>query len=58
MVLDVAATTGEINEGQMIIQRIDPTMKATGLSISTVTADAGCAYAKVYGAFESRTVEA
>lgn len=51
-------TTGEINEGQMIIQRIDPTMKATGLSISTVTADAGCAYAKVYGAFESRAVEA
>ena len=58
VVLDVAVTTGEINEGQMIVERIDATMEATGLSISTVTADAGYAYAKVYGAFERRAIGA
>ena len=58
VVLDVAVTTGEINEGQMIVERIDAAMEATGLSISTVTADAGYAYAKVYGAFEHRTIDA
>jgi transposase len=58
VVLDVAVTTGEINEGQMIVERIDAAMEATGLSISTVTADAGYAYAKVYGAFEHREIDA
>lgn len=58
VVLDFAVTTGELNEGQMIVDRIDATMEATGLSISTVMADAGYAYAKVYGAFECRAIDA
>jgi transposase len=58
VVLDVAVTTGEINEGQMIVERIDATMETTGLPIGIVTADAGYAYAKVYGAFERRAIEA
>ena len=33
-------------------------MAATGLSVSTVTADAGYAYAKVFGAFEHRGIAA
>ena len=58
VVLDVAVTTGETNEGQIIVERIDATMAATGLSVSTVTADAGYAYAKVFGAFEHRGIAA
>jgi transposase len=58
VVLDVAVTTGEINEGQVIVERIDATMEATGLSLSTVTADAGYAYAKVFAAFEHRGIDA
>lgn len=46
MVLDVAVTTGETNEGQMIVERIDATMAAMGLAVSTVTADAGYAMRK------------
>lgn len=40
VVLDVAVTTGEINEGQTI-ERIEAAMVSTGLSVSTVTAGAG-----------------
>lgn len=39
-------TTGETNEGQMIVERIDATMAAMGLAVSTVTADAGYAMRK------------
>ncbi|RWH34345.1 MAG: IS5/IS1182 family transposase, partial [Mesorhizobium sp.] len=56
VVLDVAVTTGEINEGQMIVERIEAAMVSTGLSVSTVTADAGYAYAKVFGALERRGI--
>ncbi|PDT79684.1 hypothetical protein CO676_31850 [Sinorhizobium sp. BJ1] len=42
----------------MIVERIDATMEATGLSLSTVTADAGYAYAKVFAAFEHRGTDA
>ncbi|RWF01608.1 IS1182 family transposase, partial [Mesorhizobium sp.] len=58
VVLDVAVTTGEINEGQMIVERIEAAMVSTGLSVSTVTADAGYAYAKVFGALERRGIDA
>lgn len=44
VVLDVEVTTGEINEGQEILARLDAT--ATTIGASTVTADAGYAYAK------------
>jgi len=58
VVLDVAVTTGEVNEGQVIIERIDTAMERMGLTISTVTADAGYAYAKVFAAFERRGIDA
>ena len=58
VVLDVAVTTGQVNEGQMIVERIDTTMEATGLSLNTVTADAGYACAKVFAAFEQRGIDA
>ena len=50
-------TTGETNEGQVIIERIDATATTTGRSPVTVTADAGYAYGKVYGDLEQRGVD-
>ena len=58
VILDVEVTTGELNEGQVVVERIDATMATTGLPITTVTADAGYAYAKVYGALERRGIDA
>ena len=49
VVLDVEVTTGETNEGQVVIERIDAAAATTGTAIKTLTADAGYAYAKVYG---------
>ena len=57
VILDVDVTTGEINEGQVVEERVDATMATTGVPITTATADAGYAYAKVYGAFERRGIE-
>ena len=44
VVLDVEVTTGEVNEGQVVIERIDAAAATTGVAIQTVTADAGYAY--------------
>jgi hypothetical protein len=51
-ILDVAVTTGQTNEGEMIEPQVEDVEAATGISIRTVTADAGYAYAMVYGALE------
>jgi hypothetical protein len=51
-------TTGELDEGQVVGSRIDATMATTGVPITTVTADAGYAYGKVYGALERCCIEA
>jgi transposase len=58
VILDVEVTTGELNEGQIVESRIDATMGTTGVPITIATADAGYAYAKVYGALERRGIEA
>jgi transposase len=58
VILDVALTTGQTNEGEMIEPQVDEVEVATGTSIKTVTADAGYAYAKVYGALERRGIDA
>lgn len=58
VVLDVEVTTGEINEGQVIMERLDATVATTGVAIKTATADAGYAYAKVFGGLERRGIEA
>jgi hypothetical protein len=41
VILDVEVTTGELNEGQVVVERMDATMARTGLPITTVAADAG-----------------
>jgi transposase len=58
VIVDVEVTTGEINEGQVLEERVDAAMVTTGVGITTVTADAGYAYAKVYGAMERRGIDA
>jgi transposase len=57
VVLDVEVTTGETNEGQVILDRLDATAATTGQAIRTATADAGYAYAKVYGGLEQRGID-
>jgi transposase len=58
VVLDVEVTTGQKNEGEMIEAQVDEVEATTGIDIKTVTADAGYAYAKVYGALERRDINA
>jgi uncharacterized protein YggE len=58
VILDVAVTTGQTNEGEMIEPQVDEVQATTGNDIKTVTADAGYAYAKVYGALERRGIDA
>lgn len=58
VVLDVEVTTGEVNEGRVVLARIDAAAATTGVPIRTVTADAGYAYAKVYGGLERREIAA
>ncbi len=57
VVLDVAVTTGEVSEGDMIESQVDEVRSATGQEIGTVTADAGYAFAKVYGGLERRGID-
>jgi len=38
VILDVAVTTGEVNEGQILESQLEATMATTGVSITTVTA--------------------
>ncbi|WGR93400.1 hypothetical protein MTX26_26900 [Bradyrhizobium sp. ISRA443] len=47
---DVAVTTGQTNEDEMIEPQVDEVEAMTGIDIKVVTVDAGYAYAKVYRA--------
>ena len=58
VILDVEVTTGELNEGQHIVEQVDRTAERTGTAVTTVTADAGYAYGKVHGAMEERNIHA
>jgi transposase len=58
VILDVAVTTGQTNEGEMIEPQVDEIKATTGMAIRTVTADAGYSYGKVYGALEQRGIDA
>jgi transposase len=58
VILNVEVTTGQTNEGEMIEVQVDEVEATTGIDIKTVTADAGYAYAKVYGALERRDIDA
>ena len=57
VVLDVAAATGEVCEGDMIESQVDEVRAATGREIGTAAADSGYAFAKVYGGLERRGID-
>lgn len=57
VILGVEVTTGETNEGEMIEAQVDDVISATGAEVEVVTADAGYAYAKVYGGLERRGID-
>ena len=57
VVLDVAVTTGAVSESGMIEAQVDAVRETTGRTIGTVTADAGYAYAKVFGGLERRRID-
>jgi len=58
VILDVEVTTGEVNEGQELLARLDAAAETTGKAIRAVTADAGYAYAKVFAGLEARDIKA
>ena len=58
VVLDVEVTTGEVNEGEQMLARLDAAAEMTGAPIATVTADAGYAYGKIFGGLEDRNIAA
>lgn len=58
VVLDVAVTTGEVNEGDHLLGGLDRAAELTGSTADMVTADAGYAYAKVFAGLEEREVTA
>jgi len=58
VVLDLEVTTGEVNEGEQMLERLDAAAAAIGGQIGTVTADAGYAYGKIFGGLEQRKIAA
>ncbi len=58
MIVDIAVTTGETNEGAELVPAVERIEALTGTHVATATADAGYAYAKVYGALERRRTDA
>lgn len=58
VIVDVEITTGELNEGNELIATVERIEATIGTHIEIVTADAGYAYAKVYGQLERRDTTA
>ena len=56
VVLEVEVTTGETNEGDQLLARLDTVEATTGAEIAIATADAGYAYAKIFGGLERRGI--
>jgi len=57
VVLDLEVTTGEANEGDHLVERVDAATALIGHVPATVTADQGYAYGKIYGALERRGID-
>lgn len=54
VIVDVEATTGELNEGGELVPAIERVEAVTGTAVAIASADAGYVDAKVYGALERR----
>ena len=58
VVLDVSVTSATVNEREVIESQVNAVRELSGRDAAMVTADAGYAYSKVYGALERRGVAA
>jgi transposase len=58
ILLDVAVTTGEVNEGTKLIETVERVEHITGKQITHVTADTGYAHSANYQALEQRGADA
>ena len=58
VVVDVAVTTGQANEGQQLMEQVERVEAATGQRVKTVTADAAYAHSRNYAALEERGTQA
>ena len=57
VIVDVAVTAGDSNEGNAIVEQADRVTGRLGCEPTIVTADAGYAYGKVYHELEARDIE-
>ena len=58
VVVDVGVTTGEASEGRQLIEQVERIEKATGQTVTQVTADAAYAHSSNYAALENRATDA
>jgi IS5 family transposase len=58
VVVDVAVTTGEDNEGSQLTEQLGRIESNTGREVQTLTADAGYAHSANYALLEGRGIEA
>ena len=58
VIVDGEATTGELNEGGELVPAIERVEAVTSTAVAVASADAGYAYAKVYGALKRRGITA
>ncbi len=58
VIVDVAVTTGEANEGTQLIEQLERIKANTGCEPKTVTADAGYAHPRNYGELEEKQIAA
>jgi len=58
IVVDIIVTAGDVNEGDLVGPQLDHVGEITGRRPTTVTADAGYAYAKVFNLAEQRGINA
>lgn len=58
VIIDVHVTTGEVNEGRQFAPQIDRIASQAGVSMQTVTADAGYDHAANYALLERRGIRA
>ncbi len=58
VIVDVAVTTGEANEGKQLVEQLDRIEGTVGTSVASVTCDAAYAHGTNYEALEQRQTEA
>lgn len=58
VVVDVHATAGDVNEGDLLLEQVGRIEASIGRGIQAVTADSGYAYGKVYGGLERKGIDA